>query len=126
MFPPEGVASFLKFDSFFPLCNVVFMGIGIMKKIVWVVLGCAVLIGAGLLIGHSGKSGKPDGLERTQGSQETESVETTVSQAARLPGGGESRRAGGGTGQGLQDAGDTEGQTGKSAPRRSEAVKALL
>ena len=82
-----------------------------MKKVIWVLAGI-VVVASVLLIGRKGPPESP----------ETEFVESTASH-----GSDESRRAGGGTAQGLQDAGGTEGQTGKSAPLElSDPVKALL
>jgi hypothetical protein len=87
-----------------------------MKKIIWVVTGIVVVAGVVLI-----------GREKVQRPQETDSAESSVSQASHLSGGDESRRAGGGSAQGLQDAGGTEGQTEESALQElSSPVKALL
>ena len=92
-----------------------------MKKIIWVIVGVAVLIGAGLLIGR----------ERAQKEISTEYTEHTET--------GEVRREGLTTKdtkytkvESVQSEGSpalrggTIGQTGKSAPQVSEAVKALV
>ena len=54
MFPPEGLVSFLKFDSFFLQYNVVFIGMGIMKKIVWFLGVMVVVAGVLMLLGRNG------------------------------------------------------------------------
>ena len=92
-----------------------------MKKTVFIVAGCVVLIGVVLLLAKERSKVDPSHVEGRNAADGH-----VVSQAARLPSGDESRRAGGGTGQGLQDAGGTIGQTGRPTPQVSDAVKALL
>ena len=106
-----------------------------MKKIGLVVAGLIVVIGVVLLLAKERSKVDPSQVEGRNAADGH-----VGSQAARLPDTDRSRpseatlsrptrltwRDGGGTGQGLLEAGGTIGQTGKSAPQVSDAVKALV
>ncbi len=91
-----------------------------MKKTVVILVGGIAIIIVGVLVGRQG-------THRTQEGDEPQSVEQGM--ANNEPSAGESRRDGSGTGQGLQDAGDTVASDGDVASTKeilSDAVKALL
>ena len=94
-----------------------------MKKMVLIVAGLVVvLITMGIVIRMTNIE---QGTSNSEGSVlTTEYTDDTEGESVQS---GESLLEAGGTGQGLQDAGGTIGQTGKSAPQElSASVKALL
>ena len=100
-----------------------------MKKMVLVVVGCVVLIGAMVLISRPEKSGKPEGLERAQG--EDGGAQASVTEGREASAAPENEWVGSGqSGENLQDAGDTvvasDGDVASTKETLSDAVKALL